>query len=287
LDSGQAGKDMAERHTRQLLDYYLETETGGVMAATRKLKRAPVREALIDIQFVESDLSSEQLRQLAQHYIAEGWEQHELRSVEAVFGPLEAPNDQTVALHSSNSIFEGISLRFPSTGQVIELRGARITVADIGRYSSWEELTERADLALQQFVALSPKAIVNRLAARFINRIPPNVAFTEYEQILERPPQPLPGMEQSGARITNFLRRHVVEGLSGGYTAVLTIGTVNPEAGEEVRQTMPLVVDVDVFRLCKLEANIQVLREDLATIRTLKNELFFGSLKDQALEQFQ
>src|SRR3546814_4919154 len=65
---------------------------------------------------------------------------------------------------------------------------------------------------------------VTRVAARFVNRIPMHLGT--FGDLLASPPQLLP--ELADARVTAFVRRHVIQGLELDFSATLTVATVRP-----------------------------------------------------------
>lgn len=256
------------------------------MARVRHLTHAPIREALIDFQFAGGELDLAKLNSLSEAYILRGWVGQEIRNFEAVIAPKSDSNSSELEIHNSSSVLEGIGVTSADGAHVIQFRASRLTISCTRHYANWEDLEARARAALAEFVQGVAGLVVSRIGTRFINRIPPDPAVADYGDLLERPPLPLQVEGLEGGRISNFLRRHVVEGLQGGFTANLTIGTVKPEAGETTKQTQALVVDVDVFKLCQIRPDFESLQPELAAMRNLKNLLFFGSLKDEALERF-
>lgn len=254
------------------------------MAGARHLSNPPIQEALIDFQFAGAHLDRSRLQRLATELSHEGWQTAELNLLDVTIGPDEDDVGGTVGLQSSKTVFDGFAIHDSERHHFIQLRGARITVSTVNRYTRWEDLEDESSRVFEPYVAELEDATLNRIAARFINRIPlPEKGFTDYKSILERPPLPLVAVGLEGAQITDFLRRHVLNGLDGGYTATLTIGTVLPLPGQQVNA---LLVDIDVFKTCHIAPSFSAVSIELGKIRTIKNALFFGSVQESALEPY-
>jgi uncharacterized protein (TIGR04255 family) len=246
------------------------------MAEARALRNPPIQEAVIQFGFAGVDLKAEELKQLAGLYEADGWEVEELHAFEATFHPKGKPEI------SAEGAFLGYLLTSPEGSDLVQLRAAQAS-GSTKKYNSWEALTAHARKVFERYVKLARPTAVMALSARFINRIPPYAGLEAFGEILTRPPVPLDDLP--GAVISDFLRRHVVTGLDGGYTALLTIGTVEAEL-DEGSSGKALVIDIDVRKNCEIEPKFDVLAADLVMLRGIKNKLFFGSLKDEIVEKF-
>lgn len=249
------------------------------MAQARALRNPPIQEAVIQFGFAGVDLRAEELKQLAAIYEQDGWEAQELHSFEATFKHVPKHEPEI----SAKGDFQGYLLVAPNKADLVQLRGAQAS-ASTKKYSSWEALTAHANTVFDRYVELARPVSVTAVSARFINRIPPYAGMEAFDEILTRPPVPLE--ELPGATISDFLRRHVVTGLDGGYTAVLTIGNVKAELDEE-SNGKALVIDTDVRKACEVEPKFELLADDLATLRSIKNKLFFGSLREEIVEKFE
>lgn len=252
------------------------------MAKPRDLSKAPVLEAVINFGFSGVQLNREALVLLAAPYEEQGWQRQEAHTFEATIGP--AVPDAPLSIVSSGG-FAGFVLRDPGGGRFIRLETSQISASVTNGYSGWEALREEARQAFEAFVKASHPSAVGRIATRFINRIPPHADFTQFDQILTRPP--LQMEELPGAYVSDFLRRHVITNLEGGFTANLTIGTATSEADEPASPAKAIVIDVDVFKECDLPPMFDLMEAELAEARTIKNQLFFGSLQDAVVERFE
>lgn len=260
-------------------------KSGGTMATAKPLSRAPIQEALLDILFQGAGAPLSDLEATIAPLRAQGWTIKHLHTLNATLGPFQ-PADvmEAVPLSTVSQHLDGVSATSSDERRVVMVRPARLTVSRVNGYDNWEDLEGQTEAVFKNFVPKLRPTAVRRIAARFINRVPPNPRFSSYDELLERAPLPLPSFES--ARISNFLRRHVVEDLPGGCIANLSIGTVVPEPGEDTSGLQALLIDIDVYKVCTLEPTFEELRGHFRQIRDIKNMLFFGSLTEQGLEQF-
>jgi len=240
----------------------------------------------MDVQFTGIDLGLQELEPTLDGFLSLGWQkryahQHQFA---ATLSPASAAGP--VATDVSSHL-ESIAMVSPDESQLVVIRRDRITASRVKSYTEWQDLWNDLERIFEPYVAGARPKEVRRIAARFINRISPHPSFSKFDDVLERPPQPVLGKGFEEARITNFLRRHVVEHIDGGLTANLTIGTVVAEPGEDTTQVSPLVLDIDVEKQCTLQADLKQLQPYFDQIRKAKNALFFGSLTDLCLEVYE
>lgn len=251
------------------------------MGRARHLAKAPIAEAIMDIQFVVPDSSVNRSKAVLGPYWHAGWEKQEQRTFSAQISPAAGE------ISAGPSTLDAYGALSPDGTEVIRVGSDRVTVSRLKTYTNWEDLWARTLEAFQPFVEASCPTEVRRVGARFINRLAAADALGSYERLLERPPLMVLREGLEGARIANFLRRHVVEDLPGGFTAILTIGSVTPAPGEQATSIGPVVLDIDVFKKCQLPIDIGVIKSEFDRIRDIKNELFFGSLTDECLERLE
>jgi uncharacterized protein (TIGR04255 family) len=75
----------------------------------------------------------------------------------------------------------------------------------------------------------------------------------------------------------------LLSGLGDAAFANYTVGTVAPNAGETNKA---LLVDIDVFKDCELPPDLPTLLDQLREFREIKNDLFFGTVTEKALESY-
>lgn len=250
------------------------------MAQARQLRKPPIQEAVVQFVFSGVDLGLRELQDFAAVYEANGWKKNEVRSIAAEVDVGTAEEQPTV---ETKADVIGYILEDVDGKHLVQVRASQVS-ASTKQYESWESLTDQGRQAFETFVGFCNPTAVVQISARFINRIPARVGFSTYGRILSRPPLPIEGLDQ--AVVSDFMRRHVLKNLEGGYTANLTIGNVQLEPVVET-EGHALVIDTDVFRRCEITPRFDDLVPELATIRSIKNKLFFGSLTEEIVETFE
>src|SRR3546814_16193513 len=96
-----------------------------------------------------------------------------------------------------------------------------------------------------------------------------------FVDLLTIPPQLLP--ELADARVTDFVRRHVIQGLELDFSATLTVATVTPLPQET---SNALLIDIDVSTQVDFPPVFSELIQYLNVIRSIKNSVFFGSVTE-------
>lgn len=235
----------------------------------------------MDVRFMGVEAALEELEPTLERYFAEGRTRKVTHQIEATIN-----TGQPGVPVKTDRQLEAISAVSVDKVDVAVLRRDRISVSKVQGYTCWEDLWTEFERLFDSYVQVAHPVGIRNVAARFINRIQP-AAQMSFEDVLERPPLPVLGEGLAGARISNFLRRHVVEGLPNAYTANLTVATAVPEPSENLQLSVPLVLDIDVFKPCEMPVDLAQLRPMFDEIRAIKNAIFFGSLTDRCLEQFE
>jgi uncharacterized protein (TIGR04255 family) len=252
------------------------------MAKPRKLSRPPIQEAVIQFRFSEARVGREELEPLRAFYSEKGWVSEEVHEFEATIGP-HSGTSETFPMVESNTVFQGFVLKEAGGRRLVQIWTDRVTASAVQAYDSWEALEQLVKEVFELYVSHICPDRVTQISTRFINRIPGIASCTSFESILERPPLAVDGVP--GARVADFLRRHVLDGIAGDFMATLTIGTVPHEAGEE-QVGRPLVIDTDVVKSGQFEPIFDLLKTELTGLREIKNALFFGSITDATVENF-
>ena len=136
------------------------------MANPRHLNRAPIREAVIDIQFsppVALDTVKLMTERLKNEFPKSGeiWQ----ASVGFRLG-VDGSNDET----STEKNVVGI--RYDTNEYVLQCQVDRFTFSRLAPYESWEEMSGVARRLWQEFISVTTPGTVTRVATRYINALP-------------------------------------------------------------------------------------------------------------------
>lgn len=246
------------------------------MARIRHLSRPPIQEAVIDFVFADSQMERDGLDGLASTFPNELWEQQRITTttLEAQVGGTEGISEPR-----TTSAFEGYAMRELTGSRIVQLREDRLTVSHLVRYGRWEDLVSDAAENFRRFVEVGKPTRVTRVAARFVNRIP--VDSSSFDDLLASPPKVLPELQE--ARVSDFVRRHVLKGLELDFSASLTVATVTPLPSEN---SNALLIDIDVWKQVEISPDFVKFDQYLSALRSIKNAIFFGSVTERALEPF-
>jgi uncharacterized protein (TIGR04255 family) len=241
------------------------------------LPRAPIVEGLINLRTKpRKDVSLEDLRAFGERIRSDYPTAKPLQHFEAglQIGP---DNKPTQSLRSSQVgyRFERTTLPFVIHAQIDELLVSRLRP-----YDTWENLFSEARAQWRHYSEVCKPEAITRIATRFINRIDlatDKLAFDDYLAAPPSIPKGLPSVFE------HFLTRIVVpDETSGCHIAISqALDTPNPQT-----RTIPILIDIDVYKEVELAIDSPVLWETLNRMRDLKNRAFFDSITTKALELF-
>jgi uncharacterized protein (TIGR04255 family) len=239
------------------------------------LTRAPVVEALIDFRVrSRANFDLKVLEDLHSRINDRYPTSKPLQQVVATFGVKDGqPAAQQVVQTPKGYRFEAADTRL-----VVQMTTDGCTVSRLKPYETWEKLIEETRLIWELYVATAQPEAVIRVATRFINRIELPLPFGDFDEYLTAPPVVPKRLPQF---VSEFLSRMVVNDPKDQTTIILT------QALEPVIQTtntLPILLDIDVFKVDTCAPRAKDLWGLLDKFRDLKNEAFFASLTPKALE---
>lgn len=248
------------------------------MAHYRPLRNAPVREALIDIQFespVDLSLVDQFAVAVAVSYEKKGdiWE--------ARFGFNTEGTPAASAAHSS------IGRRLEAKGgrpYVVQCRSSGFTVSRLSPYGHWDELLSETRQLWSQFVAFAGELTISRVGVRYINEIKlplPIASFGDYFVCPPKVPEPLP------QEIAGFITRVIIPDPQRNCISVVTQALEGPQTTEASGNFITVLLDIDVFRTGRLPDCDNSLWETLGVLRDQKNRMFFEHLTERTVEKYE
>jgi uncharacterized protein (TIGR04255 family) len=164
--------------------------------------------------------------------------------------------------------------------QVVQARVDGFTFSRLKPYDKWETLRDEARELWQHYVQIASPESVTRVALRYINRIEIPLPIRDFKDYILTTPEIAPDLPQG---LGSFFMRLVIPDPKAQAVAVVT-QTV--ESVDESSNRLPLIFDIDVFRMAAFDVQDETLWEMCEQLHDLKNEIFFKSITPKAKELF-
>lgn len=244
------------------------------MISKRHLSKAPIKEALIDIQVALSDDFSVDTLDSCYDRIKNEYPVHEAIQ-QQIIGFRNEGNESSKLTFNHN--VAGYRYTSSDGACIAQFRQDGFTFSRLAPYDTWEEMKERAEIMWNIYSSIVSPISITRIATRYINilKLPLNAEFKTY---LTAPPSVPAGVSQA---LSGFLTR-VEFGDESGARCILT------QALESVTDDyVPVVVDIDTFVSKSFDVESGAFWENLEHLRNFKNTVFFESITEEAMELFQ
>lgn len=251
------------------------------MALPRHLSRAPLREALIDIQF-EPLVSLESIDKFVATLDGSYSSKSDIWATS--FGLThERASENPPTTESSHEVI-GRRVDLSHGPFVLQCRRQGFTLSRLSPYGEWSELEGEAKRLWVHFLGAIGKVTVTRIAVRYINEIKLPFPIVDFGEYLTCPPTVPEGLPQG---VLSFLSRVVIPDEANGSVSVVTQALEGPPSEGAIGATVTILLDIDVFRLARIDsARMDEVWIGLAALREQKNRVFFGHLKEKSVEMF-
>ena len=254
-----------------------------LMASQRHLPKAPIIEAVIDIQVdARAGATFEALDAAFADAPTFGY-QREGGVMAGRFGfGLSATGDAPVP-HAISTETIGLRLRSSTEPFVALVRTNGLTVSRLPPYKDWDDLEKEAQRIWALYVGRWAPSKVTRIATRYINNL--NLlarhgqSYGDFIEVLTELPPSLPQM------INGFLQQFQIAGEKDEGSVNLALawdGRADQESGR-----IPVILDIDAFCQQSFDPSTDALWGRLKSLRDLKNRCFFGTLKEEALKEYE
>ncbi len=247
------------------------------MAKQRHLSRAPITEALIDIQVSHADgltftrikdaLSGSDFGYYVKNPIADGF--FDFRFTQDGRSQTTTQSTQTgLRLHSADEKY------------VAQIRLSGLTLSRLPPYEEWSTLIEETRRIWKVYTERLTPARVTRVATRYINNLQlplkPGDSYQTYLNKLVDVPNEAPQVVES------FFQRLQLFDLETAARVNLTLALdATPTDGPA-----PVILDVDASTTTDLLPENERVWETLDRLRILKNRTFFGTITEDAAELY-
>ncbi len=239
------------------------------------LPRAPITEALIDLRVKLPDETG--LARLGEFKDAVADAYPGSRERRRLHGQLTFSGEDAPVLSAQVEGPDGYILTSADGMQVVQGRLDGFTFSRLKPYENWERLRDSAKSLWMKYRETARPVSVERLAVRYINRLELPLPVGELRHWILTVPEIARGLPQG---LDGFVMRlHVRFTDPTGYVNITQTG--EPKDYDKV---VPLIFDIDAFRLVDLEPSDQAIWSGFQDLRQIKNMVFFKSVTDKFLE---
>jgi len=241
------------------------------------LKNAPISEALIDLRVrLDPGFEVMGLKDLHREFEAEFPIVEEQKLLQQTFGPLGAPDAKVEVQHFG---IRGFLFKSQDGKNIIQFRKDGFTFNRLHPYTSWGEMFPQAWHFWKLFSAAVHPVEISRIAVRYINKLQLPGPGIELRAYLKTAPVVPPG---APGQVNGFASRLIIVDAEKGHAAnVIQImeSTADPAA-------LTTILDIDAYKDDLSNTSEEALLRDFSALRTFKNQIFFGSLGEKALELY-
>jgi uncharacterized protein (TIGR04255 family) len=247
------------------------------MAEIRHLRNAPITEAIVDFRAsLPADFKAEAFAQ-ARDQLRESYPVvEEQRVFRAKFAFKEGkpahPDTESIGL-------QGYFFKSHDGRNIAQFRVDGFTYNRLAPYTSWGQILPEALRLWELYVTMAKPEGLSRLALRYINhiKVPAKGDLSKYLLVL---PTYFPGAPRY---LASFLVRTSSHDPETGYLANVTETLErSPDAADAV-----VILDIDVYTVRGLELGSDPLRVILQELRTIKNNIFFGSITEELAKTYE
>lgn len=247
-----------------------------IMATWERFRSAPIAEALIDIQVIFP--SPIDLNRLESFHDAIRGDYPAKQPRVKWQGEIQV--GQGTVQQAVRHAAEGFMFRALDGRRIVQARQDGYTFNWLKPYETWEVFRDEGRIHWERYRDTFHPEAATRLGLRYINRIELPVPFSDFREFVKTAPDIADGMPQG---LSGFFLRLEIPDSKRGLMAIVT-ETVEPLVDEGTR--LPLLFDVDVFRVATFEPGSAAIWEMFEQMRDYKNEIFFASVTERAKEMF-
>jgi uncharacterized protein (TIGR04255 family) len=243
------------------------------------LTRAPITEALIDIQVEpRPGLALTELDAFKS-------------AVQASYPNLRTRHDWVTQLQvgpegvgpvEQRSSPSGYLLTSSDQKQVVQGRLNGFSFSRLAPYTSWNEIRKESLQLWELYLRLAEPKRPTRVGLRYINRIDIPLPVDDFRDYLPVAPEIVPALPQS---LISFFSRVVLPFMSVRAIANITMAGEPPK--EPAQQVYPVIFDIDVWKLWPEAAGFDQVFSELDRLRDTKNQIFFENLTPRAIGLFE
>jgi len=248
------------------------------MPNVRPLKNAPIIEAIIDLRVkTRPGLRAEEFTGLKPELANRFPKVEERHGVEARF---EVRPGTSAASVVRDRGFDGYFFKSDDEKTIVQFRVDGFTFNRLRPYTNWEQLFPIALDLWQAYARVANPDEVIRLAVRYINHIPLPHGPAPFEHYLRAAPGVPSELPQY---VSSFLTRVTIQDPETKMAAHIA-QALDPRADA---RRLTVILDIDAYKEVDYSYDDPRVESTLLELRTFKNLIFFSSLTDETLRQFE
>ncbi|MBI2895166.1 MAG: TIGR04255 family protein [Deltaproteobacteria bacterium] len=247
------------------------------MPEIRHLGNAPITEAVIDFRVrAQKEIRADGFAGLKDRLRGDYpvVEEQMWREAAVQFGPGRA-----VLSRTQDFGLRGLFFRSGDKLNVAQFRVDGFTFNRLAPYSTWEAIRPEVMRLWDLYVDAAAPEYIARLALRYINRLKLPIGIDGLGTYLTTPPRVPPGYP---TQLRGFLSRLVVGRPPSSIAANIIHAIESPQADGTT-----VIIDIDVYQEQDIESRDARIPEDLEALRTVKNEIFFATLTENAVRLYE
>ena len=248
------------------------------MTEPRHLEHAPITEALIDFRVKAwAGFRVEEFANLRVRLADRFPKVEERRDLKATFGIVQGEGQPPVM---EDLGLQGYFFKSPDERTIAQFRVDGFTFNRLPPYTRWEELFPQAMELWDFYVSISKPEVITRLAVRYINRIVLPPGPVNFETYLRAAPVIPPELPQY---VSSFLTRVTIHDPTTGNAAHVAQALEANASGQQ----LAVILDIDAYREQEFAIDDPAIWETYSQLRAFKNRIFFNSVTDAVLREFE
>ena len=169
----------------------------------------------------------------------------------------------------------GYAFEDKNSNQIVQFRMNGFTFSLLDHYEDWDDLFSKARSLWESYKAATTPIKVLRVAVRFINQLDIHAPIKKYLIFAPSGTDDLPGNYFSS--LIRVTKKEPPE------TSIILTQAIKPQLSSG---GIPVVLDIDVFQEKTFDPDDKSIWEAIQSFQNIKNDYFFGSLYDLALEPY-
>ncbi len=239
---------------------------------------APITEVVLEIRVERAKkIDSDILLDFYNHIKDRFPNKQEIRQWESKveFKAGEAPQ-----LSSRSPNLEGYLLKTTNGDKIIQARPAGLSFNKLKPYDNWESFRDEGRFLWEEYKKIIKPDKVIRLGLRYVNSINIPLPLRRFQDYFKTFPDIAKGMPQG---ISNYFMRLEIPNpdISAHSIVIQAFKPIKENA-----KMLPLIFDIDVFRLIALNVDDQKIWDIMEDLRHFKNSIFMNSLTKRTKELF-